>query len=379
MSPRRIVDFLSSYGLACILLFGLFVLTLVGTLDQAAIGLHAAQQKYFFSMIVWLERPGWPAVPVFPGGYLLMALLTVNLVLGGVVRLRRTPSRIGMFIVHAGMVLMLVGGMITYHFAVEGQMALEPGQTSSRFQSATEWELAVIDTSHPERDVEYLIPQAAFTDLAGRVRTFSHEGLPFELDLGGYLPNSEPRGRGGEILLQPLHPNREQGGNWPGLTARVRQGDGPARESILWGRSLHPWAFEAGGRTWALELRRRQFHAPFSLTLERFVHEFHPGTRIARTYESDVIKTEGDRTEAVNIRMNEPLRHGGYTFFQSSYYQIPDSEQYGTVLAVVRNPADQFPLWATLIVTAGLLLHFSLQLARYLKREMGERGERVGK
>ncbi len=369
---RRAIALLSSYGLACLLLSGLFVLTLLGTLEQGTIGLHAAQEKYFSSLVVWVKLPGGLALPVFPGGYTLMTLLSVNILLGGILRLRRTPSKIGLFIVHIGMLLFLVGGMITYHFADEGMMALEPGQTSSRFQSAAEWELAIIDTSRPDANIEYIIPERAFADVGAVGRRFRQAAIPFELELASFMPNALPRSAGGEIMLQPLATDRERSRNLAGAQARVRTSDGRELTAPLWAGALKPWAFEADGGSWAIELRRRQYDLPFSITLERFIHEFHPGTQMARTYESDVIKTEAGRQEAINIRMNEPLRHRGYTFFQSSYYPIPDSDQFGSVLAVVRNPADAMPLWATIVVTLGLLLHFGLKLARHLKRERGQ-------
>ena len=38
--------------------------------------------------------------------------------------------------------------------------------------------------------------------------------------------------------------------------------------------------------------------------------------------------------------MNEPLRHRGYTFFQSSFIEAPEGE--ATVLAAVKNYCDHF-------------------------------------
>ena len=166
---------------------------------------------------------------------------------------------------------------------------------------------------------------------------------------------------------QPPALENEQ--NTAGLVATIREAGAEPRQALLWGYAK-PWRFEAGGKEWYLMLRRRQWSVPFSITLEKFIHEYHPGTQVARTYESDVIKTEGGRQQEINIRMNEPLRHEGYTFFQSSFYESPpESGVFASVFAVVRNPADQWPLWGCIIITAGLLIHFGVKLGDYLRRE----------
>ena len=64
--------------------------------------------------------------------------------------------------------------------------------------------------------------------------------------------------------------------------------------------------------------------------------------------------------------MNEPLRYKGYVLFQSGWGDRPAKY---TVLAVVRNPSDQWPLYACIVITLGLVIHFSRNLLRYIQRE----------
>jgi len=63
--------------------------------------------------------------------------------------------------------------------------------------------------------------------------------------------------------------------------------------------------------------------------------------------------------------MNNPLRYGGDALYQASYK--PDNS--GTVLQVVRNPGWLLPYIACTLVTAGMLLHFSMSLVSFLKRD----------
>ncbi len=73
--------------------------------------------------------------------------------------------------------------------------------------------------------------------------------------------------------------------------------------------------------------------------------------------------------------MNQPLRHKGYTLYQSSWGPPnagPDTKLY-SVLAVVQNPVDQLPMWATVVICFGILLQSLLRLFLYLRSEAGGR------
>ena len=65
------------------------------------------------------------------------------------------------------------------------------------------------------------------------------------------------------------------------------------------------------------------------------------------------------------IRMNEPLRHRGETFFQADWDK--DTER-GTVLQVVRNPGWTLPYFSCVIVSIGMLVHFGIVLADFLRK-----------
>ena len=73
--------------------------------------------------------------------------------------------------------------------------------------------------------------------------------------------------------------------------------------------------------------------------------------------------------------MNQPLRSDGFTVYQSNWG--PQGAAPGARLfsgfSVVTNPSDQWPLWATIVIGLGLLIHFTIVLVRYLIREMGAR------
>jgi cytochrome c biogenesis protein ResB len=80
--------------------------------------------------------------------------------------------------------------------------------------------------------------------------------------------------------------------------------------------------------------------------------------------------TDAGVTQKARIQMNEPLRYKGLVFFQSGWGEMARGKY--TVLAVVQNPSDQWPLWACIVITLGLTIHFSRLLFRYVRREARE-------
>ncbi|MBN2036696.1 MAG: cytochrome c biogenesis protein ResB [Chitinispirillaceae bacterium] len=97
---------------------------------------------------------------------------------------------------------------------------------------------------------------------------------------------------------------------------------------------------------------------PVDLELVSFSMDMHPGTSMAKRYESRVrMKGEGIDRETV-IAMNRPLRYGPYSFYQSGF--TGDHGSFSSTLSVVYNPVRFAPYAASVIIMAGLLLHFCI-------------------
>jgi cytochrome c biogenesis protein ResB len=99
---------------------------------------------------------------------------------------------------------------------------------------------------------------------------------------------------------------------------------------------------------------------PFTIRLEHFKAEFHPGTEVAKSFESMVTLTTGSLERQVRIYMNNPLRYKDYTIYQASYDTDSTGRQHST-LAVVKNFARVLPYIACFAVFLGLALHFLIQ------------------
>lgn len=371
-----IIRFLASYALGIVTLFFLLVLTYLGTLEQIEHGLYATQQKYFNSLFLVHEIGGRPILPL-PGVYLLLVVLAVNMLLGAVLRFRWGWRHAGVLIVHVGILVMLVGGFITYHYSSDGHLTLYEGESSNEFQSYYDWEILIAEANVPGRGL--VIPGESFRDLTGDAsRAFTSADLPFELALSSFMPNSMPvmgaggAPDGGAFSLSPIPLDSQNERNVAGIRVEVRnRNEGGQREAELWGMSRDPYVFDSGGTEWSLKLQRRRWQLPFTVSLDRFTRELHPGTAMPSSFSSDVTVMEPEGSQRVHISMNRPLRHKGYTLFQASWGPSnagPNDPLFST-LAVVRNPADQFPIYGFTVITIGLLLHFCHKLFVYLRNE----------
>jgi len=382
---KSIFNVFTSYGMACILFLLLLVLVFVGTLAQVEHGLFYAQKYYFDSY--YTIHYAFDTIPVpLPGVFLLLILLSINLIAGGIFRMRKDWRRAGVLIIHLGILFMLMGGLVKRVYATEGQMTLFPGDSAAQYESYTLWEIGVAPANQEGEVTEYIIDDPEFTDMnPDESRTFTNEAWPFDLEITEYMRNSQPLPSSGNPMrpaidgfyLQPLQPEQQAETNVAGAYVTIIDKDtGEEQMGLVWGKSwwreIEPWAFEFDGETWAVELRKKRYDVPFTITLDKFERELHPGTQMAKRFSSFVTKQEPAMPEQnIHIQMNEPLRHEGITVYQSSWG--PPNAPPGTPLysgfSVVRNPSDQWPLYACIVISIGLVLHFSLKLTNYVRAE----------
>lgn len=379
----RTLHALSSYALACTLLVLLLILTFLGTLEQVEHGIYDVQKKYFESY--FLVHHLFDRIPLLlPGAYPLLVLLTINLTAGGIIRIRKRRMTLGVIIAHIGIIVMLVAGFVNFKFAQYGHMSLFEEERADFFVSYHDWEVVVSKAVDDGPVTEYAIPGEAFYGLGETgTATFTSDALPFDLTLHGYWRNSWPMPKGPNTptdmpiaedwYLKPQPLEKEAEMNLAGTYATVTEkATGMTHEAILWGSpAALPLAVDIDGALWGIDLRKKRWQLPFTIQLDEFIHETHPGTRIAAAYISDVTKFEDGNEQKIRIQMNEPLRHAGYTFFQASFgtrQGEPDGELFST-FAVVRNPSDQWPLYSCIIIGIGLVVHFGQKLLGYIRAQ----------
>lgn len=383
-AAKQSYRFISSLGLASVLFLLLLLLTYLGTIEQTEHGLYETQNKYFESLFL-VHRFFGDTVPVLlPGAYLLLILLFFNILFGGIARVWGHWNKIGVFIAHAGILILLVGSIITFRYGRDGHVTLYENESAAVFKSYHEWEIAVREYAGNGGVVEHVIPDRAFVDLdEGEERTFQSAAFPFDVVLSGFHENCTPRQvkegapAGAAVVdgyfLQPIPSEKQHERNVAGVHLQL-EGQTPDADHqfLLWGFQQAPAAVTIRGSKWTFDLRRRQWELPFTVTLNKFTRKLHPGTSMPAEFSSDVTKTEGDVARDIKISMNEPLRHKGYTLYQASWgpQNAKPGDRLFSTFAVVRNPADLFPMYACVVITLGMVIHYMLKLRRYLRREM---------
>jgi hypothetical protein len=379
----KVFDVLASFALAITVIAFLMLLTIIGTLEQTRSSLFEVQTKYFESLFVVHHVAGIP-VPL-PGVYLLLVILTVNLICGGIVRIRKDRMTLGVIVAHLGILAMLSGAFIETTWSEKGHTTMAEGTVAKEFVAYYEWEIAIAAPKPVGPVVEHVIPGEQFMDLRPGARaTFTSPDLPFDLVVHDVHANCEPVPAsaaagapavdGFALTDLPRHKEAEADVAGALVTVVPKSGAAPV-DGVLWAReSVPPMSVVVDGRRWTLDMSHRRFPLPFSVKLDRFHREMHPGTGKPKSFESDVTKVRNGAAQNVKISMNQPLNQDGYKLFQSGFIE-PSSGggRWWSTFSVVKNPADRMPLWSCIVITIGLLLHFSQKLYRHVRTQTGRR------
>lgn len=379
---EQLREFFSSLRLTVVLLVLSIILVTMATLAQVDLGIWAVQERFFrtFFVMKYLPDSGIP-IPAFPGGYLIGGMLLINLVCAHFERFKPTWRKSGISLTHLGIVLLLVGELFTGLFSEESHMRLDEGATKNYSESFLKREVAVIETTSPDFDTVTSIP----LERIARSKPVDVPELPFVLQVreGAFYPNSSltmrgpnmpqgpsiaTEGIGPKIAVTPLRPTfKTDEVNMPALFVDIKGRDGANLGTWLLSPMLSaPQGFEVQGRKFEIDLRPTRFYKNFKVTLIDFTHDKYPGTEIPKNFSSKVrlVSDDGHDNRETLIYMNNPLRHGGYTFYQSGF----DNNDRTSVLQVVENPSWLLPYIACLLVTVGLLVQFGIHLVGFINR-----------
>ena len=312
---------------------------------------------------------------MFPGGYLIGGFLLINLVSAHIYRFKAGWKKSGIWITHVGLILLLVGELVSGLVQQDDQMRLDEGETKNYSESTRLNELAVIDATDPAFDEVTAIPESV---LARGRRDLRVPRLPFRIVPRGYYENSTLQmrsqapgapptpatmGLGPQIAVTQLEPTYKQDDrNVPTAFVELVGTDGSLGVWTVSPLLGMPQKVEVGGRTFKLIMRAKRHYEPYSLTLEKFTHDIYPGTDIPKNFSSKVriLEAGSGPGRDVLIYMNNPLRYAGLTYYQASY----DGE-HTTILQVVRNPSWLLPYISCGAIAFGLVLQFMISLAAF--------------
>jgi hypothetical protein len=403
---KKILMPLASLRLTVVMFVLAIALVFMGTLAQVDEGIFTVLTKYFRTGIAWipfqaLVRFGQVFLGVspqaqvsgsfpFPGGWLIGGVLLVNLLAAHAIRFKLTWKRSGILLIHSGLVLMMLGELVTGLFAIEGRMLIPENWTVNFVEDHRAVELTVIQHVDSKTDDVVAIPGAMLRK-GGRIQ---HEALPFDIEVDRYMANSEISKRipaGVENLAtagdglnefaiekpEVSGTDRDQTEDIPSVYVTLKKKGtdeklGTYLISKWWSSGWwipgyeQPQQVSIDGKTYDLFLRSKRTYKPYSLHLIEFRHDRYLGTDTPKNYSSQVRLTEPERgvDEEVLIYMNHPLRHAGETFYQTDFLR----DDKGTILQVVRNPGWLLPYISCILVAGGMLVHFGIHLIGFLSR-----------
>lgn len=395
----RVLKAVASLRLTVVLFALGIALIFFGTVAQMDNGVWTVVERYFWSWGVWVpfelfNKVGqvffdlprdthWAGSFPFPGGKLIGGAMLVNLLAAHLVRFKLSWKRSGILLIHGGLILLFFGEFTTREFAVEQRMVIPEGEAVNYTQDARISELAFVDVTNPAAETATVVPEAALKEHAGAGR-IADPKLPADVEVLEFMANSE------FVPPSKTDPNRATGGIGKDRVARKKpEVSGTDAEQKVDIQSAYVTLYKKGtdqplgtflvsagltkkqeieidGKRYDLALRPRRYYKPYTIHLVKFRFDRYLGTQTPKNYSSEIIVRGDDGSETrTTIKMNEPLRYEGETFYQGGF--DPETET-TTILQVVKNPGWVIPYVSCAVVTLGLLVHFGIYLTQFLSR-----------
>ena len=388
---KSLFQFFSSLKLTVVLLSFSLILIFFGTLDQVQYGIWHTQELYFESfLVVWTfpehaplgQHLHWIRIPM-PGGYLLGGMLLINLLAAHFTRFKLSWAKCGIFLIHSGLILLLISELMTDILAVESQMPVDEGGTSNYSQGFRENELVFIDRSHPEHDSVHTIPASLLkpgkridvpnTPLSIRTVRYHGNAEIGRATSGSPAESIATRGAAvhmGIIVNPKPETYSEDEINTVTAFVEVIKGEdslGTWLVSNVMDERFPPQMVDAGDRSFEIALRFTRHYYPFEIELIDFKHEKYPGTEVPFNFSSEVKVTHQDSTknQKALIYMNHPLRYEGLTFFQASFA----NQDKTSIFQVVRNPGWLLPYLSVLLMGLGMCAQFGMHFFKFLRKQ----------
>lgn len=387
---KALIHFFSSLRLTVVLLGLSMMLIFFGTLAQVETGIWETQKIYFESFIaVWAYPKTWIAydqlfwfrLPM-PGGYLLGGMLLINLLAAHITRFKFTIKKSGLFLIHIGLILLLVSELMTDILSKESQMPVDEGSRSNFSQEYRDNELVLIDRSHADLDTVHSIP----VSLLKAGKEVSVPDSPLSIRTVNYYPNAQiGRATDGKPVKSPATKGAAVKMGIVVTPAAVTYAEneintatayievlGPQGSLGTWLVSnviddrFPPQLVQLGEQSWEIALRLKRHYYPFEIELVDFSHEKYPGTEIPFNFSSEIMvhHENSSKNQKALIYMNHPLRYEGLTFYQASFA----NDDRTSIFQVVRNPGWALPYISVLLMGAGMLIQFGMHFFKFLNK-----------
>ena len=312
------------------------VVLITGTVAQKYVGLYQAQ-KAIFNAVIWWAGP----IPLL-GGQGVLIVLALGL---AAKLLWRSPwrwQRFGINLIHVGAIALLLSGALTASQQEEGYIVIPEGQQTAVVQDYHAREVVIAKN-------DQIIWQQSFSTLK-----------PAQIIV---VPDSNIK-----LQIKTMCQNCvASGSDWQEGPPALQQEESRYGFTFMLADKLIGVSEFQNIPTelpddYTIEVRKAQRVLPFALKLEKFDEQLYPGSEIAKEYQSNLQIIDKGVAWPARVAMNEPLHHGGYTFFQSSFERQKNTT--ATVLSVVHNQARWGLYLATALIIGGLIIYLG---QRYVK------------
>ncbi len=356
------------------------------------VGICGAMSLMLFTTEFRLDDPGLRIV-----WQLAQATVASCVVLAGFLIL--FGKRGGNMLIHVGIALLMVGQFVFGDRQIEQKVFLHEGGTSNVTHLPDQLEIAFIDTSDAQTDSVTVIPDARIRAALRSNGLIDDPALPFIVRIDKWMRNSrledgvdsEHKVTVGAGLIQRAIEIAPNGGakSAPNFTAAYvtlldRQSQKPI-ESLLLAQELNDGAqmlrngtdkyesLSLLGKPMEIALRYRKEYKAYNITLKDVTRRDYANSNTPRDYSSVISIRNAETGEEITEKtwMNNPVRFGGETFYQSDYFPVmlPNGTvAEGSGLQVVKNAGWVIPYVCCMMVMVGMTAHFGGTFLRFANR-----------
>lgn len=310
-------------------------------------------------------------------------------------------QRGGNVLIHLGVGLLMVGQFVFGDRQIEQRMGLAEGESTNLVVIEDEIEIALIDVSNPDEDKVYAVGEPLIRKYAEQ-EIIDSPILPCKVRILKWMQNSKlaavdsskenlaTTGLGLQAVAveRPLIGgaimddrniasayveliSKDSGDSLGTLLLCQERNDISQLTSAMQADQYE--RIEIDGKPFDVGIRFRQLRKPYDVKLEDVVRIDYSGTDTPRDYSSRIIITDREtgETQEGKTWMNNPLRYGGETFYQSRYNKIPTGDGKlieTTGLQVVKNAGWVIPYMCCMMAFVGMGAHFAGTFLRFANR-----------
>jgi len=180
-----------------------------------------------------------------------------------------------------------------------------------------------------------------------------------------------------KITLEKLLDNAKSSYEVVPITITQKQGLPPSafilensldpNESLNLSENENVFLFDKNGDRVELYYGRERLILPFYLSLEKFTQINYPNSQMAMEYQS-LVKLSDDPEHSYTIKMNDPLKKNGFTFYQASFIEDFNGNK-ATVLSVNMDPGRMMKYFGSFITCIGIVV-FTLMRSRWYQNKV---------